>query len=193
MGCRPVGQFAIASAFLLGAGRVFAVDAEPSRLAMAAKQGAEPINFNEEDPAETLMRLSGGRGVDRAIDAVGVDAEPATSFAPGKAPSQAALWAVQSLAKAGTLSTIGVYPQTMQAYPYGMAFNKNLTLTGGNCNHRKYISKLVDLVQNGTLDPTMILTEREPMTDALSAYKLFNERRPGWIKVELTPSATATA
>ncbi|MES2461155.1 MAG: zinc-dependent alcohol dehydrogenase [Armatimonadota bacterium] len=218
-GCGPVGQFAITSAFLKGAGRVFAIDAEPSRLAMAAKQGAEPINFNEEHPVETLLRLTGGIGVDRVIDAVGVDAEPAISgpaakesaqmaeefaqqvekvardqnppsgFTPGKAPVQAALWAVQGIAKGGTLSTIGVYPQTLESYPYGMAFNKNLTLKGGNCHHRKYIPKLIDLVQNGTLDPTMILTEREPMVDAITAYSIFNERRPGWIKVELLPKA----
>lgn len=223
-GCGPVGQFAITSAFLMGAGRVFAVDTEPSRLQMASVQGAEPINFNEEDPVETLQRLTGGIGPDCVIDAVGVEAEPATSgpaakqsaqmaqdfaeqvekvapkqnpdsgFTPGKAPSQAALWAVKAVAKGGTISTIGVYPQTMQAYPFGTAFNKNLTLRGGNCNHRKYISKLVDLVQNGTLDPTLILTEREPLTDALTAYKIFNERRPGWVKVELVPSAmTANA
>jgi Threonine dehydrogenase and related Zn-dependent dehydrogenases len=218
-GCGPVGQFAITSAFLQGAGRVLAVDREPSRLAMAQKQGAEPVHFDEEDPVETILRLTGGIGVDRAIDAVGVDAEPATSgpaakesaknreefeqqveklspqvkragdFAAGEAPAQAVQWAVKSLCKAGTLSIIGVYPQTMEAFPLGTAMNKNLTVNMGNCNHRRYLSHLVDMVQNGTLDPTMILTEVEPLSNALDAYKAFDARRAGWIKVELDPTA----
>jgi threonine dehydrogenase-like Zn-dependent dehydrogenase len=96
------------------------------------------------------------------------------------------------VAKAGTISIIGVYPPTMQRYPIGQAMNKNLTLHMGNCNHRKYVPMLVDLVQNGTLDPTAILTEREPVMSALDAYKAFDTRQPGWIKVELTPRADET-
>jgi threonine dehydrogenase-like Zn-dependent dehydrogenase len=222
-GCGPVGQFAITGAKLLGAGRVFAVDTVPSRLAMAKWQGAEVIDFNAEQPVETLRRLTGGIGPDRAIDAVGVDAVhpdrgPAaaqaqhqqgqfqqevaqvapqknpkgSNWAPGDAPSQVAEWAVQAVAKAGTISIIGVYPPTMQRYPIGQAMNKNLTLHMGNCNHRKYVPTLVDLVQNGTLDPTAILTEREPMMSAIDAYKAFDTRQPGWIKVELTPQADET-
>jgi threonine dehydrogenase-like Zn-dependent dehydrogenase len=134
-GCRPVGQFAIASAMHLDASRVFAIDSVPSRLEMARAQDAEVIDFNEEDPIETILRLTGGIGVDGAIDAVGVDAErphagpaakqaeekagdfekelkqvaPEThpegySWVPGDAPSQALLWGVEALAKAGTFS-----------------------------------------------------------------------------------------
>ncbi|HEY0778565.1 MAG TPA: zinc-dependent alcohol dehydrogenase [Gemmatirosa sp.] len=218
-GCGPVGQFAIKSAQLLGAGRVLAVDANPGRLAMARAQGAEIINFDEEDPLEAIKELTGGSGPDRAIDAVGVDAvhahhgpaaraaakqakeferevetvapdaKPKTGFAPGDAPSQALRWAVESLAKAGTLSIIGVYPEQHEFFPIGQAMNKNLTLQMGNCNHRKYLPHLVELVESGVVDPRQILTQVEPMTDVLSAYEAFNERRPGWIKVELKPAA----
>lgn len=215
-GCGPVGQFAIASAKLLGAGRVLAVDNVPSRLALAKSQGAEIINFDQEDPVETLKRLTGGIGVDRAIDAVGVDANcahegPAAKQAlkqaeqfkqevsrvapqqnpqdgnwhPGDAPSQVLHWAVEALAKAGTLSIVGVYPPQAETFPIGKAMNKNLTLRMGNCNHRKYIPILIDLIQRGAIDPSFILSEIEPFTEALDAYKLFDKRETGWIKVEL--------
>ena len=82
---------------------------------------------------------------------------------PGDAPSLALTWAVDALAKAGTLSIIGVYPEPVHVFPMGQAMNKNLTVNMGNCNHRKYIPKLLDLVQNGTIDPSMILTSKEPL------------------------------
>ena len=218
-GCGPVGQFAIASAKLLGAGRVFAIDTIESRLEMARTQGAEVIDFNDEDPTEAIKRLTGKIGVDRAIDAVGVDAVTAHSgpaakkarsqkkhfaeevkkvapttnpegsnWIPGNAPSQALAWSVDSLAKAGTLSIIGVYSDDLGSFPIGKAMNKNLTINMGSCNHRKYIPKLVDMVRSGIVDPTDILTQQEPLTSAIDAYKAFDERQPGWIKVELTPS-----
>lgn len=221
-GCGPVGQFAIKSAQLLGAGRIFAIDTIPSRLQMAKALGAEIIDFNIEDPVEALKSLTGGAGVDRAIDAVGVDAVAPHSGAaaqkaqaqmqqfqqqvheiapqinpqngnwhPGNAPSQALEWAVQALAKAGTLSIIGVYPLTHKFFPIGMAMNKNLTIKMGNCNHRKYIPKLIDMVQSGMVTPTQILSQIEPMTSVLDAYKSFDQRKPGWVKVELVPGATA--
>ncbi|OJH45703.1 zinc-dependent alcohol dehydrogenase [Paracoccus sp. SM22M-07] len=218
-GCGPVGQFAIASARMMGAGRVIAVDHREDRLAMARRQGAECVNFDKEDPVETIVALTGGIGVDRVIDAVGVDAEhahhgPATQKAdekaetyqaqvdqvapeqnpqgdnwhPGDAPGQALEWAVAALAKAGTLSIIGVYPPTMQSFPIGMAMNKNLTIKMGNCPHRRYGPHLVDLVRTGAIDPVAILTHTEPMTGAIEAYKAFDRRQSGWIKVELEPA-----
>ena len=216
-GCGPVGQLVIASAQLLGAGRVFAIDRIPSRLEMARAQGAEVINFEEEDPVETLQRLTNGIGVDRAIDAVGVDAQHAhegpakpsekelkefahevetvapeinpdgDNWIPGDAPSQSLQWAVEGLCKAGTLSIIGVYPENAESFPIGKAMNKNLSIEMGNCNHRKYIPMLIDIVKSGTIDPATILTQREPVTDAISAYEAFDKRRAGWIKVELEP------
>jgi len=219
-GCGPVGQFVITSAKLMGAGRIFAVDSVPDRLEMAREQGAEAINFNEEHPVETIQRLTDKIGVDRAIDAVGVDAEPAESgpaakdyaenkkqfeqevkevapktkpkgdlWKPGRAPSQVVMWAVEALAKAGTLSIIGVYPDTARSFPLGDAVNKNLTIQMGNCNHRRYIPMLVNLVRSGEVDPEQVLTKREPLTSALDAYEAFDRRQPGWIKVELEPTA----
>ncbi|HEX4230451.1 MAG TPA: zinc-dependent alcohol dehydrogenase [Bryobacteraceae bacterium] len=221
-GCGPVGQFAIASALMMDAGRVLAVDHIPSRLELAKQQGAEVVNFDEENPVETIQRLTGGIGVDRAIDAVGVDAQapqsgpaakeaksqeaaqkrelnevaPKTNpengnWVPGGAPSQALEWAVKSLAKAGTLSIIGVYPQAAKTFPIGIAMNKNLTINMGNCNHRKYIPKLVGLVKAGLVDPQIILSQVEPIMDAIEAYKAFDTRKAGWIKVELKPRAKA--
>jgi threonine dehydrogenase-like Zn-dependent dehydrogenase len=217
-GCGPVGQFAITCALYMGAGRIFAVDSINTRLDMAREQGAEAVNCSREDPVATIRRLTGGIGVDCAIDAVGVDASTAhegpaaeqanaraSDFAeevqkiapqtveknghwkPGDAPSQALEWAAQALAKAGTLSIIGVYPQTDQFFPIGMAMNKNLTVRMGNCNHRRYIPHLLDLIESGVMDPARILTQLEPMTSAVAAYEAFDQRRAGWMKVELMP------
>lgn len=220
-GCGPVGQFVITSLKLLGAGRIFAVDTIASRLEMAKRQGAETIDFNAEDPVQVLRELTGGIGVDRAVDAVGVDAvaphsgpalkeyeqmkkqmkqeleqvAPKTSpengnWEPGNAPSMVFPWAVKGLAKAGTLSIIGVYPETVQIFPIGAAMNKNLTLRMGNCNHRKYIPALVDLVRTGEVEPTEILTHAGPLVGAIEAYKSFDKRAEGWIKVMVEPQAT---
>jgi threonine dehydrogenase-like Zn-dependent dehydrogenase len=105
----------------------------------------------------------------------------------GDAPSQVLRWAVDALAKAGTLSIIGVYPPSAEVFPIGKAMNKNLTIRMGNCNHRKYIPLLLDLVQSGAIDPLEILTEEIPLTDAISAYEAFDRREAGWIKVALQP------
>ena len=220
-GCGPVGQFAIASAKLLGAGRIFAVDSVPSRLAMACDQGAEPIDFNHEHPVQAIRELTKGIGVDRAIDAVGVDAvhakrgpalkksevkqfkeevqevAPKTNpdgdnWEPGNAPSQVLDWAIESLAKAGTLSIVGVYPASMRTFRIGDAMEKNLTIRMGNCNHRKYVPDLVRLVQQGSIEPRKILTQVEPLMSAIEAYKVFDLREPGWIKVELQPQKAHT-
>jgi threonine dehydrogenase-like Zn-dependent dehydrogenase len=209
-GCGPVGQFAITSAFLMDAGRVFAVDRLPDRLEMAKAQGAEVVNFDEEDPVGTIQELTGGIGTDRVIEAVGVDAEstePSEQFEqetsevapetnpqgdnwhPGGAPSQSAQWATQAICKAGTIGVIGVFPPQAMSFPIGALQQRNLTVKGGNCNHRRYIPTLVGLVATGALDPTEILTQREPATGAIEAYEAFDQRQPGWIKVELLPEA----
>jgi threonine dehydrogenase-like Zn-dependent dehydrogenase len=219
-GCGPVGLFTIASAYLCGAGRVFAVDCHADRLDMARELGAETINFSHESPPETILRLTGGIGVDRAIDAVGVDAErpkggpalralettrtefelqvdevaPETNpdgalWQPGNAPSLALDWALESLAKAGTLAVIGVYPPQARLFRIGLAMNKNLTIQMGNCPHRKYLPQLIQLTSSGAIDPAAILSQRQPLTDAIEAYKSFDQRRAGWVKVELLPAA----
>lgn len=220
-GCGPVGQFAIASAKLMGAARIIAVDHLKDRLDMARRQGAECVNYDEEDPVQKIVDLTGGIGVDRVIDAVGVDAEcahegPAKAssdeaekfskevdqvapeqnskgdlWVPGDAPSQVLQWAVQALAKAGTLSIIGVYPPTMTSFPIGEAMNKNLTLKMGNCPHRRYAPYLVELVRTGAIDPVKVLTNMKPMRNAIEAFEHFDRREPGWIKVELEPAVAA--
>src|SRR5437868_4090955 len=214
-GLGPVGQFCIACVQLLNAGRVIAIDTIASRLDMARAQGAEVIDFNAEDPLEAVKDLTGGIGVDRVIDAVGVDANhphsgPArkaggTKYAkekkevaprtnikngnwePGDAPSIVLDWAVEAVAKAGTISIIGVYGDK-NSFPIGQAMNKNLTVTMGNCNHRRYIPQLLELVRSGILVPSAVLTQVEPMTSVIEAYEAFDKREPGWIKVKLEPS-----
>ncbi|MGC3973666.1 MAG: zinc-dependent alcohol dehydrogenase [Nitrospira sp.] len=222
-GCGPVGQFAIISAFLKGASRVLAVDGIASRLDMARARGAEVINFQQEDPVEALLRLTGGIGPDRAIDAVGVDAftpdagpaaeRPANQPArfeqerrevtqqtnlkgrhwhPGDAPSLALTWAVEALAKAGTLGIIGVYPPAARVFPIGSAMNKNLAVNMGNCHHRRYIPHLLRLIRNGSVNPRVVLTQRGPLSAVLAAYRALDEREEGWIKVKLEPEPVAT-
>lgn len=220
-GCGPVGQCAIAAALVMGA-RVIAIDRLDDRLAMARRQGAETVNFDREDPVKTILELTGGVGVDRVIDAVGVDAQHAHAgpagaeaakhqdeikqeqkkiepkanlsgdhWVAGDAPSQTLDWAVEALCKAGQLSIIGVYPPTDRVFPIGKAMNKNLTIKMGNCNHRRYYATLIDLVRSGALDPLKILTQVEPMQGVIEAYEAFDNRKPGWIKVELKPKKAA--
>jgi len=110
-------------------------------------------------------------------------------WVPGDAPSQVLTWAVEMLTKAGTLSIIGVYPETMTRFPIGMAMLKNLTIQTGNCPHRKYIPRLIDAVREGKADPLKVLTEVEPMSDVIAAYKAFDKRKSGWLKVELKPKS----
>jgi threonine dehydrogenase-like Zn-dependent dehydrogenase len=147
------------------------------------------------------------------IDAVGVDANhphhgPATPYGeqverfeqeqaeaapetnsqgdqwhPGDAPTQALQWAVQAVAKAGTIGIIGVYPPTARSFPIGEAMGKNLTVNMGNCNHRRYVSRLIDLVASGTMSLAPNVTRAATMTDIIDAYEAFDRREPGWLKV----------
>lgn len=212
-GCGPVGQFAIASAKLMGAGRVFAIDTVEDRLDIARMQGAEVINFNKDDPVKKLRDLTGGIGPDCAIDAVGVDAEcphgqnstaryeqeraevaPVQNpdgdlWQPGSAPSQSLRWAAEALAKAGTLAIIGVYPPSDTTFPIGLAMNRNLTVRMGNCNHRKYLPRLIELVASGSIDPRQFITQNEHMGSVLDAYEQFDTRQPGWLKATVRPAS----
>lgn len=217
-GCGPVGLFAITCAQHLGAGRVFAIDNVDSRLEMARMHGAEIIHFDREDPIAVLKELTQGSGPDRTIDAVGVDAgtarkgpaadpEAAAKFAselkeiaqegtpddkafqPGGAPSQALKWAIESVAKAGTVSVIGVYSAPVQHFPIEQILEKNLTLKAGNCNHRRYMPEMIELVRSGVIRPEQFLTQKEPMQSAIDAYRSFAEHERGWIKVKLEPAS----
>ncbi|WP_413795199.1 MULTISPECIES: zinc-dependent alcohol dehydrogenase [unclassified Pseudomonas] len=199
-GCGPVGLFAIYSARLMGAGRVFAIDSLEDRLARARELGAECINFEKEDPVETIARLTSDIGTDCAIDAVGIDADHVhhggherAQWQPGDEPSQALRWAVECVAKAGTISIIGVYPAGFDSFPIGAAMNKNIRLNMGNCHHRKYIPKLIEMTLAGRVDPSRVLTQQETLIDAISAFKAFDKHQAGWIKVKLEPGASGSA
>ncbi|KQM29202.1 MULTISPECIES: alcohol dehydrogenase catalytic domain-containing protein [unclassified Frigoribacterium] len=216
-GAGVVGQFAIASAFKQGASRVIVVDREETRLAQALAQNAEIVNFDEEDPVETIKRLTGGAGVDAVIDAVGVDAQHAShgpaapdpdtaaefaaeveqvapdanpqgdQWVPGNAPTQALRWAVEVVAKYGRIGVIGVYSPTVTSFPFGEAMLKNLTIRMGNCDHHSVTPPLIDLVASGQFDPTAFITEHEGIGSAIEAYEAFDRREPGWTKVEVVP------
>ncbi|GAB3226975.1 zinc-dependent alcohol dehydrogenase [Kineococcus gypseus] len=110
------------------------------------------------------------------------------TWKPGDSPSQAAQWYVQAIAKAGTVGIVGVYPPTMNSFPIGQAMNKNLVLKMGNCEHRRYLPPLLDLVASGLVDPSTVVTQEAPLAqDALEAYQRFDRREPGWVKTVLTP------
>ncbi|MGH8161653.1 MAG: glutathione-dependent formaldehyde dehydrogenase, partial [Gammaproteobacteria bacterium] len=181
---------------------------------MARAQGAEVVDFSKEPPVETIRELTGGIGVDRVIDAVGIDAvhpddapdEEVEAFRreveevapdanpqegnwePGNGPSQVLRWGVEALAKAGTLAIIGVYAPPVETFPIGAAMMKNLTIRMGNCNHRRYIPDLVNKVKSHVIDPRNVLTQAEPLTSAIEAYKTFDKREAGWVKVALLPA-----
>ncbi len=212
-GAGPVGMLAVACAQHLNAGRVFVIDQVESRLAVARRHGAETINFRDENPVAVLHELTAGSGPDRVIDAVGVDATCAhpspsqkkqfaqemATIAPdastgamkkwwiGGAPTQALEGAVESVAKAGTVSIIGVYPPTLKSFPVGMMMNKNLTVRAGNCNHRKYLPRLIELVRSGVMHTEQFFTEKVPVASAIDAYRHFDRHEHGWLKVKLEP------
>ncbi len=219
-GCGPVGQFAILSALLRGAGRVLAIDNVESRLDAARTRGAEAINFDTSDPVHALLELTRGIGPDRVIDAVGVDArsphleaatplaedelarmerqrsqvapEPSREFiagTQGDTPTQALAWAVDSIAKSGTLAIIGVYPPRFESFPIGRAFDRNITIKMGICHHRRYIPQLLQMVASGAVDPTQIVSRQKSLLSAAEAYQSFDRREDGWLQVELVPSA----
>ncbi|TDD72170.1 zinc-dependent alcohol dehydrogenase [Actinomadura rubrisoli] len=220
LGAGPVGQLAVLSARIQGAGRVFVVDGHADRLETARLQNAEIIDFNAEDPVETVKEFTGGAGPDRVIDAVGVDAEspaggpaaegvtgqdrrewereraqaaPKTAqdgsrWRQGDAPGQALRWAVDMVAKAGTIGIVGVYPPQYTSFPLGAAMNRNLTVKAGNCNHRRYVPGLLSRIAKGGADPTTILTQQETLPSVIDAYEAFDRREPGWTKVALEVS-----
>jgi threonine dehydrogenase-like Zn-dependent dehydrogenase len=198
-GCGPVGQFAIQSAWMLGAGRVIAIDEVPERLAMAEKHGkAETINFENVNVYDQLMEMTGGRGPDRCIDAVGgeahaggtldgiVDAVKTATFLGTDRPHvlRQAIW---SCRKGGTVSIPGVYVGFGDKFPIGAAMNKGLTLKMGQTHMPKYMAPLLEKVQSGEIDPSFIITHRLPLDKAPEGYKMFKDKEDNCIKVVLKP------
>ena len=199
-GCGPVGQFTIVSAFLLGAGRVIAIDRIPERLAMAQGRGAEVINYEENDDlVETLKELTGGRGPDACIDAVGAEAHgtgPGGVYDKVKAMAgmetdrpTALRQVIQACRPGGRVSIPGVYGGAVDKFPIGPAFGKALTFRMGQTHTHRYMRPLLERVQKGEVDPSFVITHRLPLERATEAYKTFRDKQDGCIKVVLKPGA----
>jgi threonine dehydrogenase-like Zn-dependent dehydrogenase len=197
-GCGPVGQFAIKSAWMLGAGRVVAIDRQPERLRMAGDQGkAETINYERQDVFEALKTMTGGHGPDACIDAVGLEAH-GTSFDYyyDKAKTAAFLatdrvsalrQAINCCRKGGTVSIPGVYGGFLDKVPLGAAFHKGLTMRMGQTHMMRYMAPLLDRVARGEIDPSFVITHRLRLEDAPGAYRMFRDKRDECIKVVMKP------
>src|SRR6195952_980415 len=175
-GCGPVGQFAIRSAMMLGAGHVVAIDRVPERLALAAQVGAETINFDEEDVYDRLNHITKGRGPDSCIDAVGMEAHGTGSwdaFADralaltglGTDRIHALRQCLRNVRAGGTVSISGVYGGFLNMLPLGAAFQKGVTIKMGQCNVLNYMDKLMKMIQEGKIDPSFLITHRVSLED----------------------------
>jgi threonine dehydrogenase-like Zn-dependent dehydrogenase len=193
-GCGPVGQFAIRSAFLLGAAKVIAIDREPARLRMAEEAGAITIN-DEGDVSEELRHLTGGRGPDAAIDAVGMEAHGSVYDSVKqtlKLEQDRAFvlrQAMRAVRKAGHLSIPGVYAGFIDKVPMGSAMNKGITMKMGQTHMQKYMGPLLQLIMDKKIDPSFVITHRVPLSKAPRAYEMFAEKRDNCVKVVLDPAA----
>jgi len=203
-GCGPVGQFAIKSAYLLGAERVIAIDDNPDRLRMAAEDGkAETLNFNDEDIYEKLKHMTGGMGPDSCIDAVGLEAHGSsidalydrakTALFLGTDRPHALRQAIHACRKGGTISVPGVYGGFLDKFPFGAAFAKGLTFKMGQTHVHKYSKQLLELIQLGEIDPSFVITHRVGLDDAPEAYKTFKAQTDNCIKVVLKPGQNGSA
>jgi threonine dehydrogenase-like Zn-dependent dehydrogenase len=198
-GCGPVAQMCIQSCWMLGAGRVIAIDRVPERLAMARTQGrAETINFDEQDVYETLNAMTQGRGPDRCIDAVGCEAHNtgAIDAVIDKVKASVMLatdrahvirQAIYCCRKAGTVSVPGVYVGMIDKFPFGQAMNKGLTIKTGQTHVQRYGQLLLKKIEAGAIDPSFVITHKLPLEDAPGAYKTFRDKEDGCIKVVLKP------
>lgn len=200
-GAGPVGLLAMASASLLGAGQIIAIDREPARLALAMeKAGAtHRIDMTQEDVFETLLEITAGRGPDSCIDAVGMDAHGVTideyydrakravMLATDKA--SALRQAIHCCRKGGTVSVPGVYGGFIDKLPFGAAFGKGLTLRMGQTHVHKYVPRLLEHIEAGEIDPSFVITHRVPLSKAPELYETFRKKQDACIKVVLNPAA----
>lgn len=198
-GCGPVGQFAIKSAFLLGAERVIAIDRVPERLAMAARHGgAEVLDYEAVDVLDALRTMTGGRGPDACIDAVGLEAHGTTIDAVydraktamymATDRSHALRQAIAACRKGGTVSIPGVYGGWLDKFPLGPAFAKGLTLKMGQTHVHRYMPMLLDRIERGDIDPSFVVTHRVSLDDAPQMYRAFRDKTDACIKVVMRPS-----
>ncbi|ABA24098.1 Zinc-containing alcohol dehydrogenase superfamily [Trichormus variabilis ATCC 29413] len=198
-GCGPVGQFAIKSAYMLGAERVIAFDRIPERLQMAKEQcNAEVLNYEEVNIGEALKEMTGGRGPDACIDAVGMEAHGTDLMAFYDQVKQAVRLetdrptalrqVIVSAAKGGHVSLAGVYGGFLDKIPMGSAMNKGLTFKMGQTHVHKYLRPLLERIQNGEIDTSFVITHTLPLEQAPHGYEIFKHKKDNCIKVVLKPS-----
>ncbi|APS40511.1 Threonine dehydrogenase [Salegentibacter agarivorans] len=199
-GCGPVGQFAIQSAFMLGAERVIAIDSVKERLDMAKKHSRVELirTTDRDDVYEKLMEMTNGKGPDSCIDAVGAEAHGDTLFGKAVDKTKEVLQLpmsrpyvlqqiMMSCKKAGTVSIPGVYIGMVNEIPFGAAMNKALTFKMGQTHVQRYLKPLLDKVDEGLIDPSFIITHRMKLDEAPKAYDLFKKKEDKCVKVVLTP------
>jgi threonine dehydrogenase-like Zn-dependent dehydrogenase len=196
-GCGPVGLFAIKSALMLGAERVIAIDRIPDRLIKAQQCSAEPVNYAEVSVLEALKEMTGGRGPDACIDAVGMESHSATVIHMYDRAKQALMLeadrpqplreAILACRKGGTVSIPGVYGGFLDKFPMGAAFAKGLTLKMGQTHVHKYMPLLLDKIRRGDIDPSFVISHRFGLDDAPEAYRLFRDKEDECTKVVMKP------
>jgi len=197
-GCGPVGQFAIRSAFMFGAGRVIAIDNVPERLELARAGGAEILNFNEIDSIQEALRdMTGNQGPDSCMDAVGMEASGHGAFANYDKVKQslrlsfdrptALREAILSCKKGGTVSVPGVYGGFIDKVPMGAYVNKGLTMKTGQTHMMRYMQPLLDRISKGEIDPSFVISHKLPIDQAPAAYKMFRDKKDHCTKVVLKP------
>ena len=199
----PSGQFAIKSAFLLGAERVIGIDRFQERLELASSEGgAETLNYSDVDVLEALRDMTGGQGPDACIDAVGLEAHGTTvdawydraktsMFLATDRP-HALRQAISACRKGGTVSIPGVYGGWLDKFPLGAAFAKALTLKMGQTHMHKYMPILLERIERGEIDPSFIITHRISLEDAPEMYRVFRDKDDACIKVVMKPGAPAS-
>lgn len=202
-GCGPVAQFAIRSCFMLGAGRVIAIDNVPERLAMAEGAGAEVLNFNEVDVLDALRDMTGNRGPDACMDMVGMEASGhGVIHAMDRAKQMMRMemdrpivlrQAIMACRKGGTVSVPGVYAGFIDKVPMGAFMNKGLTMKTGQTHMMRYMQPLLERIQAGQIDPSFVITHRLPIDRAPEAYRMFRDKEDHCIKVVLDPWQQAAA
>ena len=198
-GCGPVALFCIQSAWMMGAGRVIAIDRFPERLEMARTHcRAETIDYSNADVYETIMDMTGGRGADRCIDAVGAEAHsPVTMVAAVERSKEmvglnenaphAINQAIRCCRKGGTLSVPGVYTDTVDKFMLGPLMNKSLTVKTGQTHVQKYLKPLLRKIEQGDIDPSFVITHTVSLDEAPGAYKMFRDKTDNCIKVVIQP------
>jgi threonine dehydrogenase-like Zn-dependent dehydrogenase len=197
-GCGPVGQFAIKSAYMLGAERVIAIDRFPYRLDIARdRAGAEPLNYEEVSVLEALKEMTGGRGPDHCIDAVGMEGHtPGLQGAYDRVKTTlmmetdrpvALREAILACRSGGTVSVAGVYGGFIDKFPMGAIVNRSLTLRSGQCHVQRYMRPLLERIQHGDIDPRFVITHRMRLADAAEGYSTFVNKEDECLKVVLKP------